>query len=45
MLDYCLISNNYERSFYAKGILKESGIYIDNAVDSCFCQFGVSCDE
>ena len=26
-------------------VLKESGIYIDNAVDSCFCQFGVSCDE
>ena len=45
MLDYCLIPNNCEKSFYAKGILKESGIYIDNAVDSCFCQFGVSCDE
>ena len=45
MLDYCLIPNNCERSFYAKEILKESGIYIDNAVDSCFCQFGFSYDS
>ena len=29
MLDYCLIPNNCERSFYAKGILKESGISME----------------